>query len=336
MLSLASPQSLNSAAFRFWPGVLLAFTIAAAASFISLQYAVPVMLVALLMGMAFNFLLAGESACAPGIDLSARFVLRLGIALLGIRVSVSDFLAFGWSSIATVVALVALTIGAGMLAARVLGQSWRFGLLSGGAVAICGASAALAISAVISRGDAENSDTLMTVIVVTMLSTIAMVAYPPLFGLLGLADAQIGYLLGASIHDVAQVVGAGFSVSQEAGDAATITKLMRITLLPVVLMLIIAFTGRRSGEDKVPGLPWFLVVFLALACLNSLVALPEWLSGGLQATSQILLVTAIGALGVKTSLKTMLRLGGQKVMPAIFATLCLLGFAVLAMLFVLR
>lgn len=172
LLDLREPMATH------WPGILLAITIAAAASFISVHYGAPAMLFSLLIGMAFNFLVLDGSRVIPGVDFCAKKVLRAGVALLGIRISIADFVEFGWRGMTFTAALVLLTIFSGLFVARLLRKSWRFGLLSGGAVAICGASAALAIAAVISNNKSDESDTLFTVVAVTSLSTIAMVVYP--------------------------------------------------------------------------------------------------------------------------------------------------------------
>ncbi len=137
------------------------------------------MLVALLIGMAFNFL-ATEGRCAAGISFTSRTVLRLGVALLGVRITVSDISALGICFVLAVVGLIALTVATGFAASRFFGRKWRFALLTGGSVAICGASAALALAAVIPPNDKMERNTLFTILAVTTLSTVAMVAYLPL------------------------------------------------------------------------------------------------------------------------------------------------------------
>jgi uncharacterized integral membrane protein (TIGR00698 family) len=240
---------------------------------------------------------------------------------------------FGWQTPLVVAGLVALTILTGFIAAAAFGRRWRFALLTGGAVAICGASAALAIAAVIPHNDKTERNTLFTVIAVTTLSTVAMVIYPVLFGLLGIDDREIGFLIGATIHDVAQVVGAAYSVSDRAGDAATVVKLMRVALLPVVLIAIVislrAVGAGRTGA-RVPLLPWFMVLFIALSATATAFDLPGGLTGAVEAASRGMLVTAIAALGVKTSIKAMLAVGGGHVAVVTMETLVLLGAAILA------
>lgn len=185
--------------------------------FLSEHYGAPQMLFALLIGMAFNFLATHERT-GTGIEFSSSTLLRIGVALLGIRLSLSDMVANGWLPVMAIAVLVAVTIAGGVVFSRLAGRSTAFGLLTGGAVAICGASAALAISAVLSSAGRDDRDTLFTVVAVTTLSTLAMIVYPVLFAALGLDDTQTGFLIGATVHDVAQVVGAGYSVSDTAGD----------------------------------------------------------------------------------------------------------------------
>jgi uncharacterized integral membrane protein (TIGR00698 family) len=194
-----------------FPGVLMSVVVAIAAISLAAQYHTSAMLFALLLGMAMNFL-STEGACVQGIQFSASTLLRIGVALLGVRITFAQITALGVVPIAMVVLSVALTIGFGILLARLLGYRNRFGVLTGGAVAICGASAAMAIAAVMpaSAGDnVKERATIFTVIGVSTLSTVAMVLYPIVVTALGLGHEQAGVFLGGTIHDVAQVVGAG-------------------------------------------------------------------------------------------------------------------------------
>ncbi len=307
-------------------GLFLAATIALAASFLGEHYGAPAMLFALLLGMAFNFLATNEAA-APGIGFSSKTLLRVGVALLGLRLTFEDVAQLGWTPVIGVAGLLVLTLGAGVLIARAFGRPLAFGLLSGGAVAICGASAALAIAAVLPKRHIKEEDVLFVVVGVTALSTVAMVLYPVLFGALGLTDLEIGYLIGATIHDVAQVVGAGYSVSETAGDIATFTKLQRVALLPVVL-IVVALCYRRESAGGI-GLPWFVIVFTILMLVRNLVPLPETLLTLVNETSRFLLLTAIAALGVKTSLGQMFASGPRGFYVIGLETLALLTMALI-------
>ncbi len=329
-----------AARLRTWsatraPGITLSATIAAAAAFLGAHYGAPVMLFALLLGMAFNFL-HDSGPCRAGVEFCARTVLRLGVGLLGLRIAFDDLAQIGLSGAGLLAALVALTIATGFVAAPLFGRQWRFALLTGGAVAICGASAALAIAAVIPPNDKSERNTLFTVIAVTALSTMAMVIYPLLFQRLGLSDLQQGFLIGATIHDVAQVVGAGFSVSDAAGEMATIVKLFRVAMLPVVLVAIVLAlrltgAGARADAGRIPLLPWFMLLFLALVTLGSVVDVPAVVATQVDILSRACLVTAIAALGVKTSLKALQAVGGGHMAIVVIETLALLGLALAAL-----
>ena len=282
------------------------------------------MLMALLFGMALGFL-GQEGRAAAGVAFAARTVLRLGVALLGARISVEIVLALGWRTVALVLGGVAATIGFGLLAARPLGQARRFAVLTAGAVAICGASAAMAIAAVLPRDARSERDLLFTVLGVTVLSTAAMIAYPVAIGLAGWDDRLAGAFLGATIHDVAQVVGAGFSVSEEAGETATLVKLIRVTALaPVVVMLALLWRGAGPADEKRPPLvPGFVVGFLLLATLNSVGLIPEAARDAASTASRWALVTAIAAVGMKTQLREVLRVGPAAIGLVVAETLFL-------------
>lgn len=293
------------------PGILLSFTIAAAATFISEHYGAPTMLFALLIGMAFHFL-SVEGPCARGVQFASSRMLKFGVALLGVRVTFEDIATLGAAPVVLTPVLIALTIAAGVFISKAFGRGARFGVLTGGAVAICGASAALAVAAALpARQDGER-DTLFTVIAVTSLSTAAMIIYPVLFQALGFEERQIGYLIGATIHDVAQVVGAGYAVSEEAGAVATYVKLLRVAFLPVVVIAIALMARRGEGARGAP-FPWFAVGFAVILLVNSAHLIAAPLREALSALSQWLLVAAIAALGVKTSIKAMADLGPRHI-----------------------
>jgi len=293
------------------PGVVVSLVVGAAASFLSEHYAAPVMLFALLLGMALNFL-AVDGPCKAGIEFTARTVLRLGVALLGMRITLDQIASLGWKPVALVITLVVVTILVSVMVAKALGFSRLFGMLTGGATAICGASAALALAAALPQHPRKEHATLFTVIGVSALSTLAMILYPMIAQWLHLSPAQAGVFLGATIHDVAQVVGAGYSMSTETGDIATVVKLMRVAmLLPVIVCaaMITRRQGLEAGGQRPPLLPWFAVGFLLLACVNSTGWVPTVVQGGINDLSRGCLVVAISALGMKTQLKALASVG---------------------------
>lgn len=315
------------------PGIMVSVVVAVAAQFVSEHYGAPSMLLALLIGIAFHFL-AEEGRCVPGIEFTAKTVLRIGVALLGARISVELIAGLGIDLIALVIAGVVVTILFGLLAARLLGRGWRIALLTGGSVAICGASAAMAIAAVLPKNEHSERNLLFTVLSVTVLSTIAMIAYPILATSLEFDDRASGVFLGGTIHDVAQVVGAGFSVSDEAGDTATLVKLMRVAMLaPVVLLFSVMF---RSMSDAEPGkrpplLPGFVIGFLVLAAINSTGMIPVVVSDAVGDLSRWLLLIAIAAVGMKSSLRRIMDVGGQAIILIVAETVFLATFVLVGL-----
>lgn len=308
-------------------GLLVCVTIALATTFIADHYGGPTLLYALLFGMSLHFL-SEEGACKEGIEFAARTVLRLGVALLGARMTLEQVGGLGLGPVLMVIGSVSLIIIIGSLLAKALGLTRELGLLTGGAVAICGASAALALSAVMPRNEHSERNTILTVVGVTTLSTMAMVLYPLIVGVLSLADVQAGVFLGGTIHDVAQVVGAGYMISDETGDVSTLVKLVRVAMLvPVVMVFMWLFRKSRheAGEaSKMPLLPGFLVGFIVLVLVNSLGLIPVPVNEAMTTLSRWCLVTAIAALGIKTSFQKLAVVGWRPVILMVLETLLLL------------
>jgi len=246
--------------------------------------------------------------------------------------------ALGWGPVLMVVASVAITITLSMVVARALGFQSLFGLLTGGATAICGASAALALSAALPAHPLKERATLFTVIGVSALSTFAMVAYPMIVHALGLNPQQAGIFLGGTIHDVAQVVGAGYSLSPETGDAATLVKLLRVAMLLPVIVVAALITRARNAADgqadsaqRPPLLPGFAVAFAVLVAINSTGWVPHALRDVGNDASRWCLVAAIAGIGMKSQLKELVTVGIKPVALMIGETVFLAALT-LAML----
>ncbi len=309
------------------PGLLLSATIALAVRFVSDRLGGPAMLYALLFGMAFNFLTEDERF-ARGIRFASRNILRIGVALLGLRITTDEVMELGWPVVALIVASVVATILIGGLIGRAFGLKGDQSILSAGAVAICGASAALAIASVLPSHKDSERNTILTVAGVTALSTVAMVFYPVFVTYLQYDNATAGIFLGATIHDVAQVVGAGYMISDQTGEISTLVKLIRVAcLVPVVITISLIMHRRRSPESvSEPLLPWFLVAFVALVIVNSLGWVPEQAHEMLAPVSSWCLLTAVAALGVKTSLKALADVGPAPVGVMLIQTVFLAVF----------
>jgi uncharacterized integral membrane protein (TIGR00698 family) len=274
---------------------------------------------------------------AVGAAFAIKKVLRWAIALFGLKIALSDILALGLGTALMVIASMAVTLVSGVLFARLFGLGDRFGALAGGATAVCGASAALATASVLPHYKERESDTVFVAITVNILATVAMIVYPALCRLIGFDERATGVFLGATIHDVAQVVGAGYAVSDVAGNVATIVKLFRVfMLLPVVLGVGWWFSsqGGDAHRAKVP-VPVFAIMFLVFVLINSASVIPPLAKAALVDASRWGLLLAIAALGLNTSLGTILRVGPRRLL-VVMSTTAVVFLIPLLWLFALR
>ena len=335
-------QGVLRRATNLTPGIALAGVVAMAATFVSTLHGGPQFLYALFFGVAFHYL-SQDVKAKPGIDFCSRGVLRLGVGLLGARITAAQIEGLGWSTALIVIAAVVTTLMCGVLLGRKLGLTRAQSVLSGGAVAICGASAALAISAVLPREKEGDRFTLMVVVTVTVLSTLAMVIYPLIAKLLHLSPALAGLFIGGTIHDVAQVVGAGYTLGHEAGDYATIVKLFRVAMLTVVVVGVSsAFKKQREeaqarhAAGRAPAkqalVPWFLWLFVAMVAVNSLDLMSPLVLSGINDASRACLVLAISALGIKTSFAQLARAGWRPFVLLAVETVWMAAFVLAAVM----
>ncbi len=309
------------------PGFVLCLVVGMAATFVSEHYGGPTILYALLMGMSLNYL-SLEGRCVAGIQFSAKTVLRFGIGLLGARITLEQLLSLGFTPIAIVLAGVPATILFGYLCGRWLKLGQSQSILSGASVGICGASAALAVSAVLPQDKASEKNLIFTVIGVTALSTVAMIAYPLIVSLLGLNESESGIFLGATIHDVAQVVGAGYMMSDNVGDVATFTKLLRVAMLVPVVVIISLVVARKSAATERRGsgalpLPGFLIAFILIVSVNSAGWVPAPVAESMIDLSRWCLIIAMVGLGMKASFKELAAMGWRPMALMVAETLFL-------------
>jgi uncharacterized integral membrane protein (TIGR00698 family) len=295
-------------------------------------FSLPAMVLALFIGIALNRF-ANDPRFKDGISWCVKKLLRIAIGLLGLRIALGDILGLGVGIILVVLASMAVTIAASIWLARLLGQEAGYGALAGAANAVCGASATLATSTVVPNYRTKDADTAFTVVMANAISTVVMLAYPPLCLWLGLSARDTGLMLGMTIHDMAQVVGAGYSVSEPVGNTAVVVKLFRVfLLLPVVLAIGWWFMrqGQQAGDAKVPP-PVFAIVFLALALVNTVAMASPALAPAYLPVKSLLgevsrwgLLLAIAALGLGTSLTAILAVGWRHVAVFMGATLIIL------------
>ncbi|MFN3864537.1 MAG: YeiH family protein [Erythrobacter sp.] len=317
---------------RFVPGIAICAIASAAAAWLAQNYGVPIILAGLLLGLALNFA-GGDPRTHDGLDATSRHGLRAGIVLLGLQVTLMQIAAMGAVPFLGLALVMIAALLAALVAARASGQGLAVGLLAGGSTAICGASAALALYGAIGRERIAQAQFTLTLVILAAASAIALVTYPPLARMLDFSDAQAGFLVGASVHDVAQAIGAGFAVSDAAGAQATVVKLTRVALLAPLVTLAALWIARAqpvaaSGKGaRVPLLPGFILAFLGLVVVNSLLTMPPALAATALTLSKALLLLAVTATAMRTRTDLLLELGWRSVLPVLAATIASLGVA---------
>lgn len=308
-----------------FPGLVICGVASAAAAWLSEHYHFPIILLGLLVGLSLSFI-ARDTRTHSGLDFASRTCLRWGIVILGFQVTFMQIGALGIVPFLALVVVMGATLLAGIASARLFGQSSYAGLLAGGATAICGASAALALYGVIGRDRLSQAQFALTLVGISLASALAMSVYPILASYLALNDQQAGFLVGASIHDVAQAIGGGYAFSDAAGSYATIVKLARVALLaPIVALVTLAIgsSGAPVGQARWRrlALPWFITAFLATVALNSLVEIPPIVAGYALSASKGLLLLAVTATAMRSRMDLLLDMGWRAIMPVVGATL---------------
>lgn len=295
--------------------------------------AIPPIVIALIIGVALNPI-AGGAIFEPGITFCIKAVLRCAVALLGLRIALGEIVDLGIGLAVLVMTAMVATIATGLLFTRLLRQGAHFGVLAGVATAVCGASATLATASVLRDYPGKKADIAFTVIAVNALSTVAMVVYPAICTSLGFDQHLSGAMLGGTIHDVAQVVGAGYAVSSETGNTAVIIKLFRVLLLfPVIVAIGWWFAQPAPAIDAMKAsIPVFALAFIAFCLINSGAPMVPWIAPKYAAIKDILvpasnwgLLIAIAALGIGTSFSAVASLGWRHVVTLVGTTIAILA-----------
>lgn len=321
--------ALRLGAGRLAPGLAAGLALAVLAKLLSQTLHAPAPLIAVVLGMMLGAL-GLQAQLGAGLDVFAKPGLRLGVAMMGAQISWAEFAALGGPAIVAsgVVVLGGLAIGAA--AGLALGLPFAEALIAAAACSICGASAALAASQAAPASPANQRTTALVIVGVNLLSTVAMLAYPPLASAVGLTAHQAGVFFGLSIHDVAQVAGAGASVSPEAASTAALAKLARIVWLgPAVVLIGLVLTRSREG-GRVAGLqapPAFVLGFAALAAARGLNLIPPALVPTLAACSGFLLLAGVGAISAMLGPKALLQVRPRLAVALGTATVAVAGLA---------
>jgi uncharacterized integral membrane protein (TIGR00698 family) len=316
-----------------WPGVLLVAGIVGAAFALrqipGLGLLSP-MILAILLGIAVRNTIGPPVAAQPGVAFSARRLLRLGIVLLGAQLTASQIAEVGATGLAILIASVVATFLVTQWLGRLIGVDARLTELIAGGTSICGASAVIATNTVTR---ASEEDVAYALACVTLFGSIAMFVYPLLPALLDLSPRSYGLWAGASIHEIAQVVGATFQASQQAGELGTVAKLTRVMMLAPVVMTLGLLAARRlapgegpAGKAKAP-VPWFVLGFAALVAVNSLVTVPAGMRAALGVVAVVLLSMALAALGLAADIGKLRAKGARPLLLGLLATLFIAAFS---------
>jgi uncharacterized integral membrane protein (TIGR00698 family) len=290
------------------------------------------MILAMVLGLGFSLLIGTPDHCRPGTGFAARTLLRIAIGLLGLQLALTQLGDLGWGGILLVLLVVPATFLATLLVGRWLGVARELRYLIAFGTSICGASAVMAGNTVVKGSEDEAA---YGIACVTIFGTLAMLLYPLLAGLFGLDATQFGLWAGASIHEIGQAVAAGYQNGAISGDTATLAKLSRVLLLAPVVMGVGLAIRRQAKLDAAQhnaaagrvALPWFILVFMALAGLNSLGAIPQPVQHVAPTVTGFLMAVALGAMGLNTDARKLLRSGWRPLLLGFLASLFIGGFA---------
>ena len=289
------------------------------------------MILAILMGIGLHNMFGTPTIAIPGVKFSLKRILRFAIILLGLQLTAMQVVEVGPVGIGIIIAVLVSTFVFTKWLGRVLGVERKLAELIAAGTSICGASAVIATNTVT---DAPDEDVAYAVACVTVFGSIAMFSYPMLGVAFGLAPHAFGLWAGSSIHEIAQVVAAAYQGGQQAGDFGTIAKLSRVMLLaPVVLSL--GFIAQRSaggaegaGRARVP-LPWFVLGFIALVAINSVVAIPAEVKAPVATATTFMLSMALAAMGLETSIVKVYAKGLRPMLLGLAAFVFISGFSLI-------
>jgi uncharacterized integral membrane protein (TIGR00698 family) len=269
---------------------------------------VPVVLVALALGLLVANVRGVPTAARPGLAFGSGTLLRVGIVLLGFELVLQDMLRLGAGGLVVVVAVVVATFFGTRWAARRIGVSPGLSLLVASGFSICGVSAIAAVRGV---SDADDEEVTYAIALVTLCGTLSIVLLPALKGILGLDDHDFGAWVGASVHDVAQVVATSSTVGGVAVTTAIVVKLTRVLLLGPLVAWVAWTEGRDAGSARVRLVPPFVLAFVGAAALRSADLVPSGLLPAIADAKTFLLAVALFSVGARVELRRLLAVGGR-------------------------
>ncbi len=294
------------------------------------------MVVGIVLGMLYANSLRNNlpETWVPGIKFCSKRVLRTGIILYGFKLTFQDVAQVGVSAIAADAVIVCGTIGIGLLVGRLLKIDRSIALLTSCGSAICGAAAVLGVDGAIKPKPYKTAVAVATVVI---FGTLSMFLYPILYraGIFALAPEAMGLFTGATVHEVAHVVGAANAMGPEVSNTAIIVKMIRVMMLVPVLLIIAwgvaknakcnyAADGTTVDKTRIT-IPWFAVFFLVVIAFNSLGLLPPSVVEWINQFDTFLLTMAMAALGAETSIDKFRKAGFKPFLLAAILYCWLLG-----------
>lgn len=308
------------AAVTALPGILIAAAIAAVAFFVSkLTTQIPLnpIMLAVVIGAAVAGIAGTPAWVSAGLETVPRLALRIAIVLLGFQISLVELIDLGGPGLAAVLIGTVTTMAITFLAGRALGFERNLSLLIAAGTSICGVAAIVAMAAAVR---ASARDTSYAIICITLFGLAAMVLYPLAASPLSLSDREFGIWAGAAIHEVAQVVAAGFQRSTIAGETATVTKLSRVVLLAPMIAATLYFLRRQTPGPAPSVLPWFVAGFVLAVCANSLIAIPPDIRAAVSLVASALFAFALAAIGLSIDPRQLLGGRGKEMVLGLFST----------------
>ncbi|MDA3630670.1 putative sulfate exporter family transporter [Saccharopolyspora oryzae] len=293
--------------------------------------AVSALTVAVVLGIVAGNVPGFPASARAGVAWSTKKLLRSGVVLLGLQLSVTQVLGLGAGTVVSVLLIVALTFAGTLLLGRLLGISRGLSMLVATGFSICGASAVAAMESVVERDD---EDVATSVAMVTVFGTISMLGLPVLFEAWGLSAEQVGRIAGGSVHEVAQVVAAASPVGAAAVAIAVVVKLSRVVLLAPMVALVSLLERRRhvGGGKRPPIMPLFVLGFLVAVAVRTTGVLPEAVLDGAKQLTTVLLTGALFALGFGVRIKALLRNGPKAFVLGACSTLLVTALGVVTTL----
>ncbi|MGI8518817.1 MAG: YeiH family protein [Acidimicrobiia bacterium] len=267
---------------------------------------------AVIGGVIIGNLLPRDSRLRPGFRFAATWLLRVGVVLLGLRISLLDLLSIGTKGLLVVLITVGVTFLGAQWLGRRLGVRPDLALLVGTGYAICGVSAVTAMNGVI---HADEEEAAYAIGLVTLAGSLSIVILPIFAQLLGLEPSEFGTWVGGAVHDVAQTIATASTSTEVATEAAIVTKLSRVALLAPLILTVTVRRRRQELEDipnrRPPILPWFVVGFLAFVALRSTGWLNDDIIGTVRAVEGCLFVVALVGVGAGVDISRLRHLGGR-------------------------